>query len=136
MVVPRRKSWDDLSPNYRKRLARSGITAEQYNSGTANLAKARGHSSTAKENARRRELRSIRRAAKEYAEKYYLNEAEVYAELRKLSEAEALEHIREQIEAEEAYDQGQTSKATHIYTNNRSKDPSPEWMFYYHGYFH
>lgn len=40
-----RKSWDSLSPAYRARLSRGGVTRRQYESG-ASLAKARGHGAT------------------------------------------------------------------------------------------
>lgn len=39
----RRKGWADLSPAYKKRLRRAGITKGSYNKGSTNLAKARGH---------------------------------------------------------------------------------------------
>jgi hypothetical protein len=42
---PRRKGWKDLSPNYRSRLERGGLTAELYRRG-ASLIKARGHEKT------------------------------------------------------------------------------------------
>lgn len=40
-----RKGWQQLSPGYRNRLTKAGITKSQYESG-ASLAKARGHSET------------------------------------------------------------------------------------------
>ena len=39
------RNWDNLSPKYRERLSRSGITKSQYESG-ASLSKARGHAQT------------------------------------------------------------------------------------------
>jgi len=42
---PPRRSWDSLTPVYRRRLDRSGITRAGYESG-APLASARGHKST------------------------------------------------------------------------------------------
>lgn len=39
------RSWDNLSPDYRKRLQNAGITKGQYESGVS-LAKARGHEET------------------------------------------------------------------------------------------
>jgi hypothetical protein len=39
------RSWDSLSPTYRERLSRAGVTKSQYQSGT-NLSKARGHAQT------------------------------------------------------------------------------------------
>jgi hypothetical protein len=40
-----RKGWDQLSPQYKKRLEKSGITESDYNSGVS-LQRARGHSRT------------------------------------------------------------------------------------------
>lgn len=40
-----RKSWDELSPSYRARLERKGITREAHASGTS-LQRARGHGNT------------------------------------------------------------------------------------------
>lgn len=40
-----RKGWDELSPAYRQRLERGGITPAQYAAG-ASLSKARGHAKT------------------------------------------------------------------------------------------
>lgn len=44
-MAGRRKSWESLSPAYRARLSRGGVTKGQYESG-ASLAKARGHGAT------------------------------------------------------------------------------------------
>lgn len=134
MASPR-KSWDQLSDNYRRRLTRAGITPEQHAQG-AGLSKARGHTSRAKENARRRQLKSLQRFAQEYAKKYHLDEADVLAQMKALSTAEALAHMRGQERAEELYDEGHLFEATDVYTRNRYHDATPEWMFYYHGVFH
>lgn len=40
-----RKSWESLSPSYRSRLERSGISAESYSQGVS-LKAARGHATT------------------------------------------------------------------------------------------
>jgi hypothetical protein len=44
-MAGRRKSWESLTPKYRARLSRGGVTRGQYESG-ASLAKARGHGAT------------------------------------------------------------------------------------------
>lgn len=44
-MAGRRKSWESLTPKYRARLSRGGITKSKYESG-ASLAKARGHAKT------------------------------------------------------------------------------------------
>jgi hypothetical protein len=48
------RNWDGLSPAYRKRLERAGITRRAYESG-ASLQKARGHESTPERPERARE---------------------------------------------------------------------------------
>src|SRR5271155_210446 len=40
-----RKGWQQLSPGYRNRLTKAGITKRQYESG-ASLSRARGHAAT------------------------------------------------------------------------------------------
>jgi hypothetical protein len=44
-MAGRRKSWESLTPKYRARLSRGGVTKSKYESG-ASLAKARGHAAT------------------------------------------------------------------------------------------
>ena len=61
MASGRRKGWDQLSPTYRKRLERSGITKTTYNRG-ADLHKARGKKSSAYENKQRRFWRLAKNA--------------------------------------------------------------------------
>lgn len=45
-MAKRKRDWLSLSPKYKARLERSGVTAEAYESGTANLRAARGHAAT------------------------------------------------------------------------------------------
>jgi hypothetical protein len=67
-----RRDWSQLSPAYRSRLTRGGITQSEYESG-ANLSKARGHEKTpehpkdaVKDKVRYREyLKSTKRLARE-----------------------------------------------------------------------
>lgn len=40
-----RKGWDSLSPNYRRRLEKAGLSKSDYESGVS-LSKARGHAKT------------------------------------------------------------------------------------------
>lgn len=56
-----RKGWTQLSPEYRKRLQRNGITAKSYRSG-APLHKARGKISPQHENTQRQFWRIIDRS--------------------------------------------------------------------------
>lgn len=53
MASSRRKGWDSLSPTYRKRLQRGGITKTSYGKG-ASLHKARGKKSAEHENKQRK----------------------------------------------------------------------------------
>ncbi|MHB1357051.1 MAG: hypothetical protein ACYCZF_13870 [Anaerolineae bacterium] len=52
--MARARNWETLSPVYRKRLQRGGVTKKQYNSG-ANLQAARGQKIEARRTVQRRE---------------------------------------------------------------------------------
>jgi hypothetical protein len=43
--VAKRKGWNDLSPGYRERILKAGLTREDFESG-ASIKKARGHANT------------------------------------------------------------------------------------------
>jgi hypothetical protein len=43
--VAKRKGWESLSPGYRERILKAGLTRQDYESGTS-IKKARGHSKT------------------------------------------------------------------------------------------
>lgn len=58
MASSRRKGWESLSPAYRKRLQRGGITKSSYGKG-ASLHKARGKKSAQHENTQRRFWRIV-----------------------------------------------------------------------------
>lgn len=45
-MATRQRSWESLSPKYRERLSRYGLTKSQYESGARPLAAARGHGAT------------------------------------------------------------------------------------------
>lgn len=53
--------WSNLSPAYRARLERSGITAQSYADKLVDISRARGHGSKARENAMRRLARARKR---------------------------------------------------------------------------
>lgn len=57
----KRKGWTQLSPKYRARLQRNGITPESYRSG-ASLHKARGKVSAQHENTQRKFWRHVEKA--------------------------------------------------------------------------
>lgn len=61
-MAVRRRPWESLSENYRKRLSRYGITKSQYESGRP-LSGARGHGATPEHG-----LRSARRNPRKYGD--------------------------------------------------------------------
>lgn len=130
-----RKSWDQLSDKYRARLTRAGITRESRDQG-ASLAKARGHTSTAAENQRRRERRQERKIgewSETFAEDYYLGEDFIRAELAGYPRDQVLAGIKNQRKMEALYLAGEGSKATRVW---EMRDKSlPEWMNMYHALF-
>jgi hypothetical protein len=66
-MAVRRKGWSELSPAYRSRLQRNGITESLYNRGTS-LKTARGHNKTP-EHGLKEALRNPRRYKKYIAKK-------------------------------------------------------------------
>lgn len=61
-MAVKRRAWESLSPKYRARLSRHGITKSQYENGRP-LSGARGHGSTPEHG-----LKSARRNPKKYGE--------------------------------------------------------------------
>lgn len=131
-MASRRKSWDQLSPTYRERLQRQGITPEQHAEGVS-LAGARGQGSSQKENERRRQQRKIRKWSKLYSRFYYRDEDEIREELEEYDREQVVEAIDLQLLMQELYDRGEISKA-HALWEMRDTD-MPEWMYFYHGAF-
>ena len=127
-----RKGWENLSPGYRSRLERSGISSESYAKG-ASLHKARGYVSREHESERSRERREINTWVKEYAHFYGKDEEEIRDALKDVSFSERLEAIRLQSEMQALYDKGYAEEARQRW---ETRNPElPEWMFYYHGFF-
>jgi hypothetical protein len=129
-----RKSWDDLSPAYRARLVRKGISEEQHRAG-AQLSAARGHTSTSKENERRRAVRRIRKHSEVYAEEYGLDEDEVREQLMRLPTQQALDIITLQEASYELFMEGQIQAAGAVWFMSPREHDVPDWIYYYHGPF-
>jgi len=131
-MASRRKGWEQLSDNYRRRLERSGVTKTQYES-SAPLHKARGHTSQVKESAAKRQQRSIARWVVDYAKTYGKDEDDLRDALKELEPAERLAWIGLQEDAQREYDIGNLPNATAIWRSRPAGQP--EWMFFYHGVF-
>lgn len=119
-----RQTWEQLTPVYRARLERNGITKEQHESG-ASLAKARGHD----------ERQKLTDWVGRFARLYSLPDtAESIEEvIEEHGFAATYKAMRQQQRAEELWNKGRTGEA-HMIWLNRNRD-MPEWMFFYHGYF-
>lgn len=72
-MASRRKGWSELSPSYRARLERNGVTESQYTSG-ASIRSARGHAVTPER------LTGYRRIANEMGISFIAPEYDEYAE--------------------------------------------------------
>jgi hypothetical protein len=130
-----RKAWDDLSPAYRARLVRKGVTEESHKAG-ASLSQARGHKSRAEENERRRVLRQIDKYVERYGKEYSLTakgKQVLKDHLRAHKTADAIDHMWIQESAYELFMAGHLQQAGAAWSL-REKD-APEWMFWYHGPF-
>jgi hypothetical protein len=129
-----RKSWDELTPKYRERLRRQGITEESHASG-ASLFHARGHKSSAHE-ALQRYRNTVLKWSRQYADTYnYLQRtpADIAAELMQYPKADVLEAINRQREMERLYRSGKYKRASRVY-QQRNRD-LPDWMNNYHWWF-
>ena len=130
--MARRKTWEQLSPAYRSRLERKGITAEQHRTG-ANLAPARGHISPTHE----AEGKKYRRDLADYIYRqsflYGRDEEEIREALHGHTKAEIRTMIADQTDSETLYDVGQQPEAHAIWQVRNSG--FPEWTHYYHGTF-
>lgn len=116
------RNWQGLSPDYRHRLERSGITQQQYESGIS-LTKARGHQFTAPFN------RWLKRQ-----ENFYGRDRQMMiAELAGINRGKLLQAIQLQEKAEDLYNEGRMSEATRLW--NMRDTSLPDWIYYYHGYF-
>jgi hypothetical protein len=124
-----RKPWEDLSPKYRARLERKGITRAKHESGTP-LHKARGKVSKTHESRQRR----INKFIKEYESTYSFVPKDDYRQIiRDLSPRQRDRYIAVQQRMQHAYESGDYIKSTDLYTH---RDKSlPDYAYYYHGVF-
>lgn len=129
--MAKRKPWEELSPGYRARLERKGITREEHSRGTA-LHVARGHTSREREQTDRRYQQLVREFARRQSLYYYRDESEVLETLRGMPRADVEDILARQHQAEEGY-QEEGERDTDFW---ESRDVSyPEWLYYYHGVF-
>lgn len=129
--MAKRKSWEQLSPAYRTRLERKGITAEQH-SGGSSLHVARGHISKEREYADTRYRRMVREFADRQAAYYYRDADEVLEQLRSMPRADVEDILSRQHKAEYEYEE-EAQKSPEFW-ESRDHD-YPEWLYYYHGVF-
>lgn len=130
--MARRKPWDELSPDYRRRLERHGITAEKHSSG-ARIEKARGKKSRTYEREYSKERRTIQRFIDRMQDYYGRDEEdirEVIADYGLLRVSQAADLQRQM---QELYEDGYIEAARRLW-ETRDID-LPEWMHYYHGGF-
>lgn len=127
-----RKGWEALSPTYRKRLEKSGVSQQAYDSGSS-LEKARGHVSAAQESFLSKRRRGINRFINEYSQTYGVDADDVREELGELSRTEVDQHIQLQKDMQDLYDTGQQPAAHALWAARNSS--LPDWMNMYHGIF-
>jgi hypothetical protein len=127
-----RKTWDQLSDAYRKRLQRAGIGPKEHATGQG-IARARGHRSKTAENSRRRFLRERQRWAERYAETYGQDFDVVEEALSEMDDSEIAELIADQTEMERLYQSGHTDSASQRYAMRTNV--APDNLNYYHGIF-
>lgn len=117
-----RKAWDQLSPGYRARLERAGITPQAHGQGVK-LTKARGHN----------EREVLNHWVEEFANVYRQDEGDIREALSDYGFPRVYKAIRLQEKMQAAYHNGDMNKAAQLW---RTRDQGlPEWMHFYHGYF-
>lgn len=129
----KRKTWDELSAPYRRRLEKAGITREKHATGEK-LHKARGHISAQKESSDKAYRRNRARFVAKLVDIYGRDEDEVEGALEDHTRAEIEELIERQTRAEQAYDAGRRGEATGIW-EARTTGVFDEFTYYYHGVF-
>ena len=129
-----RKAWSDLTPGYRARLERSGVTEASHSRGVP--IKAAQHNaymdlvnaySPDFERMYGRTSRDNPRPGRPW------NAPNIADVLKNLSPAKGRAFIKEQLAAQRYYDRGELAKAQRKW---QQRDRSlPEWMYFYHGAF-
>jgi hypothetical protein len=135
-----RKPWEQLSPQYRSRLLRRGISQQQHESGVP-LHVARGHISVADESRQRLIRQFLRTYARDgeaprlWAEPWVTIDAdEIRQWFAQMSTADIRNYIQSRRQAERLYIQGHTDRATGVFARSGGSG-QPEWMWFYHGLF-
>lgn len=126
--MARRKGWDELSPQYRRRLERAGVDRAAHEGG-ASLHKARGHLYD----------RMLHEYARDVERYYNIPRSQVIAEIRgdvssgEYSWRDIAQAIELQHQMQELYEQGRIDEARALW---EMRDVElPEWLFFYHGVF-
>ncbi len=127
-----RKGWDALSPGYRGRLQRQGISKETYESG-ASLQKARGHTSAQKERAQSKDYRAYASVIRDANRFYGIDIDDAKEQLAQFPRAEVIAAHQRQKQMYDAWANGDTQRARGMW-EQRDRN-LPEWMNYYHFYF-
>ena len=130
--VGQRKPWAQLSPDYRRRLERGGITEREHARGQG-LHKARGHVSVGRESDRARYRRDVGRFVDHISDAYGRDPGDVREALAGYSEAEIRDAMAAQRDMENLYDAGLRGEATALWNTRDRK--FPDWMYFYHGSF-
>jgi hypothetical protein len=139
MAASRRKGWDQLSPGYRARLEKAGVSKSAYDRGQS-LARARGHLETPEHGRRQAEKNPVRyrkylgkrepRAKSPEDEAYELNKArdrayarevEMLRDLLRFNEYTVFVRVYGGIDAEGREHTGQTLSEAK-WTSNASRD--------------
>lgn len=129
MVARARKPWGELSPGYRRKLTRAGITPQAHAQG-ASLRAVRKYKP--EEAVRKRSYRSVRQWAVHMEQTYYLDADSILGFLEDEDVVKVAAEIRKQQDAENAYLEGELDGA-HDAWEERDID-YPDWMYYYHPY--
>ena len=125
--MPRRKRWEDLSPAYRRRLERAGITKRHHQSGKP-VQRARGH--TREDEGLRHLFEKIQRNSPWLG----IDSSDFREARREHGDRLVYQMLRYQERMSDAYASGDYLKAAALYNAMPSDfDALPDWMKKYHG---
>lgn len=132
----RRKGWDALTPAYRKRLERGGISQSRYEAGES-LKQARGHKPKPVTPPKPIIPPLTTDELDDYIEKmrdlYRVPEYVIRQDLSGLSAERLRDAVRLQVRMEEAYHTDHYADATALW--EQRDDSLPDWMNRYHSWF-
>lgn len=128
-----RKGWEALKPSYRERLQKKGVSQQDYESG-ASLAPGRGHGSKAKENERKKFLRSRDKYVKMTAKMLGRDVDEQHEHFMLYTEDEQMKIMEAQEEAYTLYCSGDHQGATNAFIVLQNDiGYLPYWLIPYRG---